>query len=152
MIDVPSINEPVLLMQVANEYEANNIIALLSGEGIPTYISHKGSGQYLNIAMGMSNMGVDIYVPKSAYERANEIIFYANVENKVEKIEDIKDDYLDYDSHDADDYEEDNSGVDNNNRGYKGIKFARILLIPLAAALAYLLIGFLKYLIEYFTR
>lgn len=136
-------------MQVANEYEANNIIALLSGEEIPAYISHKGSGQYLNIAMGMSNMGVDIYVPKSAYERANEIISYANVENKLEHIED---DYVDYDSHDADDYEEANGRVDNNKRGYRGIKFVRILLIPLAAALAYSLIGFLRYLIECFTR
>jgi hypothetical protein len=69
-----SLDEPVLLMRVTNEIQADNIIAILAADGIPAYASHKGSGQYLTVYMGMSNMGMDIFVPASALEHAKEIV------------------------------------------------------------------------------
>lgn len=62
------------LISVANELEANLIDSVLKAEGIPTLIKHKDIGAYLNIEMGMSNFGLDIFVPESLVERGKEVI------------------------------------------------------------------------------
>jgi hypothetical protein len=145
-----SLNEPARLMQVGNEYEADNIIALLAGEGIPAYISHKGSGQYLSITMGMSNMGVDIFVPKSALQQAKEILADAkhdgsyhdeNTGNDSEK------DHLKDDTNCRKEQEEELQPISSNT---KRVRLARFLLIPLVISLAYILVTLIRQAIQYF--
>lgn len=73
-VDCPKDLGPAsFLISVTNEHEANLIDAILKAEGIPILIKHKDIGSYLNIEMGMSNFGLDIYVPESLVERGKEI-------------------------------------------------------------------------------
>ena len=66
--------EDMLLINVANSFEAEIIISKLKTENIPSYIKHSSIGEYLNIATGISYQGVDVYVPVELQEKAKEII------------------------------------------------------------------------------
>ena len=154
--DTDTTNEPALLMQVSNEYEAENIKALLAGEGIPAYASHRGAGQYLSIYMGLSNMGMKIFVPKSALEQAERIIQDAS-EHEAEVIID-DDDTLPIDNDeegealDNGELNVDNSDNANNSdsedTSYIGRRktTARILIIPWLIVLVFLLYGIISFL------
>jgi hypothetical protein len=148
-----SLNEPVLLMQAADEFEANNIIALLAGEGIPAYLSHKGSGQYLSITVGMSNLGVNIFVPKSALQQAQEITKSARSEYSGDSRDDIADGVIDDVTEEINDGQTD-SIIDReeNQVEYKEgerlenttrVTFARILLVFFLLPIAYTLVTYL---------
>lgn len=73
-------NQPVdlgpatFLISAANEYEANMLDSILKAEGIPTLLKHKDIGSYLTITTGMSNFGMDIYVPATLVQRSQEIL------------------------------------------------------------------------------
>lgn len=54
--------------------EANWIVSFLKEEGIPSYVSGSGTGEYLQIAMGHSVFGMDISVREEDEDRAKEII------------------------------------------------------------------------------
>lgn len=58
------------LLQAANEIEATIIESILASEGIPVIKKYKEAGEYLKIYMGMTNYGVDIYVPSRLKEEA----------------------------------------------------------------------------------
>lgn len=64
----------VLLMSVNDEMESNIIESKLSEYGIPVLRKYKQSGGYLNIYMGATPFGVDLYVPSKALDKANEIL------------------------------------------------------------------------------
>ena len=63
-----------LLTTVQKTYEADNIAALLSMEDIPILKKHRGTGGYLDIYMGTSMYGIDIYVPSECLDKAKEIL------------------------------------------------------------------------------
>lgn len=65
---------PIFLVNVRNEHEANIIESILSAEGIPLLRKHKYAGSYLNIQMGMSDYGMDIFVPETCVELAKALI------------------------------------------------------------------------------
>ncbi len=67
-------NHEALLTTVGNTFEADNMAALLSTEGIPILKKHRGTGGYLEIYMGTSMYGIDIYVPLECLDQAKEII------------------------------------------------------------------------------
>lgn len=54
--------EVTLLTSVPNEIEAGMIETLLAEESIPVIRKQRGAGQYLEIYMGRSTYGVDLYV------------------------------------------------------------------------------------------
>ncbi|RNC29102.1 MAG: hypothetical protein AWM53_01022 [Candidatus Dichloromethanomonas elyunquensis] len=58
------------ITQAASENEANIIESVMDSEGIPVAKRYRESGDYLRIYMGMTNLGVDIYVPEDMAERA----------------------------------------------------------------------------------
>lgn len=68
------ITNPVKLKGAVNNIEAELIINLLHNNDITCYKKSKGSGGYMNIYMGYSVYGEDIYVDKSDYEKAKQLL------------------------------------------------------------------------------
>lgn len=62
------------LVSAANSIEAEMIEALLNSNQIPVLKKFKEAGAYLDIYMGSTNLGVDLYVPSKLREKAKEII------------------------------------------------------------------------------
>ncbi len=62
------------LISVRDEFEAEIVDSLLQAEGIPTVKRYKGVGQYLQVYMGKSYEGIDIYVPSKCLGKGKEII------------------------------------------------------------------------------
>ncbi len=67
-------DKEIYLTTAAGSFEAETLEALLRSNGIPVLKKYREAGAYLEIYMGVSNFGVDIYVPSSMYERAKEIL------------------------------------------------------------------------------
>ncbi|SDZ14923.1 putative signal transducing protein [Tindallia californiensis] len=63
-----------LLTVVSNEIEAGMVESLLAPENIPVLRKQRGAGQYMEIYMGMSMEGVELYVPVESLEKARELI------------------------------------------------------------------------------
>ena len=59
---------------VANEQEAVLVESVLDIGKIPVMKKHREAGSYLEIYMGMSRYGIDIYVPENALELAKGLL------------------------------------------------------------------------------
>ena len=66
--------KPVEVYSCAKRFQADMLIEALNEEGIPAYSQTDGSGEYMEIYMGTSLFGEDIYVDESDAARAEEII------------------------------------------------------------------------------
>ena len=66
--------KPVKVYSCAKRFQADMLIEALNKEGIPAYSQTDGSGEYMEIYMGTSLFGEDIYVDESDAARAEEII------------------------------------------------------------------------------
>ena len=66
--------KPVKVYSCAKRFQADMLIEALNEEGIPAYSQTDGSGEYMEIYMGSSLFGEDIYVDESDAARAEEII------------------------------------------------------------------------------
>lgn len=75
--------EWVFLKQAANEIEANIIESILDSEGIPVIKKYREAGDYLKIYMGMTNLGVDIFVPKELKEEAETLLDEVSFEEEL---------------------------------------------------------------------
>lgn len=62
------------LTTVANSIEADVMESLLRAENIPVLRKYKEAGAYLDIYMGSTSFGVDMYVPSRLLEQARELI------------------------------------------------------------------------------
>lgn len=62
------------LTTVSNSVEAEVIEALLKSNGIPVLKKFREAGGYLDIYMGATNLGIDLYVPSKLLEEAKNII------------------------------------------------------------------------------
>ena len=73
--DLPSrdLGEPTLLLTVPDSLQADMLLALLAEQQIPTFKKSRGAGGYFNIYMGLTSLGVEIYVPKQLLGQAREI-------------------------------------------------------------------------------
>lgn len=74
MIYEPNNDKEVFLTTVTNGIEADVIEALLRSNKIPLLKKYKEAGAYLDIYMGSTNMGIDLYVPSNMLEQAKELI------------------------------------------------------------------------------
>ena len=63
-----------LLVSAADGMEAAMLEARLQSAGIPVLCKHRESGGYLDIYMGMSRFGVDLYVPADRLEEARDLL------------------------------------------------------------------------------
>lgn len=66
--------KPVKLTSVANELEANMLLSYLKDYGIACYKKDKNIGGYMNIYMGYSIFGEEIYVDEDNYELAKDLL------------------------------------------------------------------------------
>ena len=66
--------KPVKVYSCARRFQADMIIEALKSEGIPAYSQSDGSGEYMEIYMGTSLFGENIYVDENDARRAEEII------------------------------------------------------------------------------
>lgn len=71
------------VIQAGNEIEANIIESIFDSEGIPVQKKYCEAGEYLKIYMGMTNFGVDIYVPESQIEKATSLLNTAELEDEI---------------------------------------------------------------------
>ncbi|MGD0622851.1 MAG: DUF2007 domain-containing protein [Thermacetogeniaceae bacterium] len=80
-------DEAAYLTSVSNRIEAEMIEALLNSHGIPVLKKSREAGGYLDIYMGATIFGVDLYVPSKLLKKAKEIIA-SNPENVEEDVQD----------------------------------------------------------------
>ena len=66
--------KPVKVYSCAKRFQADMIVEALKNEGIPAYSQSDGSGEYMEIYMGTSLFGENIYVDENDAHRAEEII------------------------------------------------------------------------------
>jgi hypothetical protein len=59
---------------VANDQEAVLVESVLGTENIPVQRKHKEAGGYLEVYMGMSRYGIDLFVPEAALELAKGLL------------------------------------------------------------------------------
>ena len=80
-------DEAAYLTSVSNRIEAEMIEALLNSHGIPVLKKSREAGGYLDIYMGATIFGLDLYVPSKLLKKAKEIIA-SNPENVEEDVQD----------------------------------------------------------------
>lgn len=66
--------DPVKVYSCASRVQADIVVEALNGAGIAAYRQSGGSGDYMDIYMGTSVFGEDVYVDKEKEEEAKEII------------------------------------------------------------------------------
>lgn len=75
---MPELNNSIkgwaFVKNVADEQEAVMVESILGTEGIPVQRKHKENGSYLEVYMGISRYGIDLFVPESAAELAKSIL------------------------------------------------------------------------------
>ena len=75
---MPELNKSIkgwaFVKNVADEQEAVMVESVLGTEGIPIQRKHKENGSYLEVYMGMSKYGIDLFVPEDAAELAKAIL------------------------------------------------------------------------------
>ena len=81
--------KPVKVYSCAKRFQADMIIEALKSEGIPAYSQSDGSGEYMEIYMGTSLFGENIYVDENDARRAEEII--RGITLPVDDSEDLSD-------------------------------------------------------------
>lgn len=70
----PAKNRETLLTVVRDEVEFTRVESLMAEAGIPVLKKHRGSGGYLEIYMGATPYGLEIYVPYEALPRAKALL------------------------------------------------------------------------------
>ncbi|HYF83110.1 MAG TPA: hypothetical protein VEB00_08815 [Clostridia bacterium] len=75
---MPEVNKRIkgwaFVKNVADEQEAVMVESVLGTEGILIQRRHKENGSYLEVYMGMSRYGIDLFVPEDAAELAKAIL------------------------------------------------------------------------------
>ena len=67
--------EPEFLMHASeSQMEAEMIINLLKAYNIPVVCRYPNNGDFGRVILGLSAMGVDLYVPKSSLSEAKDIL------------------------------------------------------------------------------
>lgn len=66
---------PALLLNCSQlDMQAEMTRSMLGAYGIPSFSRYPGDGAFGKVMIGMSGSGVDIYVPKSRLEEAQELL------------------------------------------------------------------------------
>lgn len=73
-LSIGETGDEVFLCNVSGPVEISYITSVLEEKGIPYWMTDSDTGLYLEALMGSSFMGKDIYVGKSDYKRAADLI------------------------------------------------------------------------------
>ena len=66
--------EPEFLVTASDPFEADIIEALLLSQQIPVVKKHREAGDYLQVCMGTTNFGIDLFVPADYLEAAKDAV------------------------------------------------------------------------------
>lgn len=76
----PNCPDTLKLLLTANDgIEAHLVQSILADYNIPAFLRHRESGAYMELYMGMTMFGIDIYVPSKDLPEAKELL---NIEDK----------------------------------------------------------------------
>jgi hypothetical protein len=89
----PDFDHETFLISVGDKMEAEVLEAKLKSCGIPVLRKYRETGGYLNIYMGMTSLGIDLYVPSRLLKDAKDVLETgkedkAAVDGEMEEIED----------------------------------------------------------------
>ena len=70
----PPVEGQVFLITAGDSIEADIIESKLSTAGIPVYRKYREPGAYLEIILGTTTMGIDLFVPEEKIEEAKSIL------------------------------------------------------------------------------
>ncbi|NLE24712.1 MAG: DUF2007 domain-containing protein [Clostridiaceae bacterium] len=70
----PPLEGQAFLITASDSFEADIIESKLATAEIPVYRKHRGPGAYLNIVLGNTAMGIDLFVPEEKIEEAKGIL------------------------------------------------------------------------------
>lgn len=70
----PPIEGQAFLITASDRIEADILESKLSAAQIPVYKKYRGPGAYLNIVLGNTSMGVDLFIPEERLEEAKGIL------------------------------------------------------------------------------
>jgi len=109
---------PVMLKSVGSVVEAELIANLLRNSNIPALRKSTGVGGYMNIYMGYSIFGEEIYVDEKDYEKALEILKELDDYEEEPEAEDNQDAEGDYETFEdgAEDEKSENTSDNINNK------------------------------------
>jgi hypothetical protein len=79
------LSEAAFLTSVADEIHADMIEAELKSNEIPVLKKYKEAGAYLEIYMGMTSFGIDLYVPLDKLNEAKELLEKFDVQGIVKE-------------------------------------------------------------------
>ena len=127
----------VFLCSLAGGIETDMTVFLLEGNAIPVMQKRREGGQYLEIYMGTSFYGVDIYVPKSLFMQASEILAAKPMVAQEETLED------------EDSVDEEFSEFKEKESKKKRFKMWGIILFMFPG---FILVGLIWLIIYYFNR
>lgn len=82
--------KPVKVYSCADRVQADMITETLNEQGIPAYSESKGSGDYMNIYMGTSMFGNEIYVNEKDQDKAKELISALTSDVETTDVEDTE--------------------------------------------------------------
>lgn len=91
--EIIEVVHPVKVKSVANELEAELIINLLHENNIPCIKKSNGAGGYMNIYMGYSIFGEEIYVAQKDYQVAMDLLSVLSINNNSIEEEEKEDFY-----------------------------------------------------------
>ncbi len=70
----PPFKGQTFLITASDSIEADILESKLSAAGIPVYKKCREPGAYLNLVLGNSSMGVDLFVPEDRLDEANGLL------------------------------------------------------------------------------
>ena len=79
--------EEILLFSSLNDYQINEICAILTENNIPFIRKNDGVGSYMNLYMGHSYQEKSVFVSKKDYNKALELISVITTNNEDETFE-----------------------------------------------------------------
>lgn len=85
--------DPVKVSSAANDIEAQILLNLLANNNIPCFKKNNGAGGYMNVYMGYSVFGEDIYVDKRDYQAATDLLNSLQPDTNSMDLEDDLEDY-----------------------------------------------------------
>jgi hypothetical protein len=97
---------PVKVTSAANNIDAGLIMNLLINNNIPCFKKDNGAGGYMNVYMGYSVYGEDIYVDKKDYEAALDLINSLEPDKESMDTESVDEDSIDKKSMDKEEYQD----------------------------------------------
>ncbi|RHQ91695.1 hypothetical protein DWX83_07405 [Ruminococcus sp. AF21-42] len=77
-------SEPVILMNVAGNYELGLVKSILEEHQIPCFLQDHATGGYMRLYAASSLYGTDIYVSPADLDRARELTSVLDLEHPVE--------------------------------------------------------------------